>query len=707
MSKDDDARRGADRPRGGRDRGIGAARRYSPHGRSVRESNSEDERRQRAASRRSERDAFRPALHIVEDDETAKPRRTQAARERNRRRVAASSTAKPVGTARTARVRQAQRESASRERPSRPAAGPRRIVKRRLPRIGRPRRRIRFGTALLLLVFVVVGGRLVQLQVTDAAAYAAESLSQRLHEQVIPGSRGAIMDRNGEMLAFSAAARYVYADPEAVEDPKKAAKTLTPLLGVPESKLVDLMKTRTNPDGSTSRFQYLARGVDISVGDTIEDLDIPGINVAVDERREVPGHDLGANMLGFTGADGEGLAGIESSYDDVLAGKDGERKYEVSGKGQEIPGGFHREEPAKQGSDVEMTIDSDLQYQVQTTLSKTLASKDAEFGAAVVMDSDTGEVVSMASSPSYDAADPFKYDDDDRVDWASGAVVEPGSVHKAIVVGGALEEGIIDRGSTLTVPQTKEVGGTTYQDTHVHETRPMTVGGILAYSSNVGTIKLADKLGPEKLYKYQQKFGLGEPSGVGTAGEAEGILRDPAQWQGSDYGSIPIGLGVAATPLQMASGYNAIANNGEYVQPSMVKCTVAPDGSKKSPAQPEHHRVFSKKTAKDLQYLLQGPVVVKDGTGTAARLPGYLVAGKTGTGKLVRDGEYAKGEVASFVGFAPADKPKYTVAVFAYTPGGGGGEVTGNAFRNIMQDTLGHYGVAPSQHAPADITVYP
>ena len=561
--------------------------------------------------------------------------------------------------------------------------------------------------AVLLLVFVVVSGRLVQLQVTDAAAYAAEALGQRLHEEIVPGSRGAIVDRNGELLAFSAAARYVYADPEVVTDPQAAARLLTPLLGMPESELADRMKPRTNEDGSPSRFQYLARGVDISVGDRIAELDIPGVSVAYDERREVPGHDLAANIIGFTGTDGEGLAGLEATYEDVLRGSDGSRKYEVSATGQELPGGFRREEPARPGADVQLTIDGDLQYQVQTILADTLKKKNAEFGAAVVMDVNTGEVVAMASAPSYDAADPFDYDDTLRTDWSSAAVVEPGSVHKAIVMGAALEEGIIDRDSTRVVPPTLTVADNTYADTHPHEERPMTIGGMLAHSSNVGTIEIAEELGAEKLYHYQQLFGLGAPTDLGTAGEAPGILRDPSTWQGSDYGSIPIGLGVAVTPLQMAAGYSAIANGGEYVQPSIVSCTVDDDGNRHPSPAPRTHRVFSEQTAEDLHYLLQGPIVVDDGTGTSARIPGYLVAGKTGTGQLVRDGSYADGEVASFVGFAPADKPKYTVAVFAYTPGGGGGAVTGTAFRDIMEYTLGHFRVPPSTEPPADITVYP
>lgn len=696
MPPTDPSGRGSDPRRDGRRQ---VRRGYSPRGHTVGDDGAED-RRRRAAVRRGG-DALRPALRLVEGGADAEPpRRTERARQRTRQRVAATPVDRQSKT-RSARARQTQRATATR------SSGPRRrVIKRRLPKIGNPKRRLRLGMTLILLIFAIAGFRLVQLQVTDAAAYAADALGQRLQEEIIPGSRGSILDRNGERLAFSGAARYVYADPELIEDPAKAAEQLTPLLGVPADKLVDKMKQKKG-EGPPSRFEYLARGVDVEIGDEIEKLEIPGVRVAYDERRLVPGQDLAANVIGFTGLDGNGLAGMEANYEDVLAGHDGERKYEVSASGQEIPGGFHREVKAKPGSDLQLTLDSDLQFQVQRILSDTMAEKNAEFGAAVVMEAETGEVISMASAPSYDAANPLDYDKELRGDRASDSVVEPGSIHKAIVVGAALEEGIIDRDSTPVVGPSITKADNTYRDTHPHEERPMTIGGILAHSSNVGVIDLADELGAEKLYEYQRKFGLGSTTGVGVAGEAAGIVREPSTWQGSDYGSIPIGLGVAVTPLQMAAGYNAIANDGLYTQPSLVKCTVSPSGDEKAAAKPETHRVFSKKTAKDMQYLLQGPIVVPDGTGTLAQIPGYNVAGKTGTGKLVRDGEYAPGEVASFVGFAPADKPKYTVAVFAYTPGGGGGQVTGTAFRDIMQYTLGHYRVPPSTEKPADIEVYP
>lgn len=584
----------------------------------------------------------------------------------------------------------------------------RRIVKRRMPRMASSTKRLRIGTVALMLVFVVICGRLVQLQVTDAAAYAAAALDQRLTTEVLPAERGSILDRDGRPLAFSADARYVYADPEMITDPQDVAGKLAPILGVPASDLLPKLQRQKTPDGTPVRFVYLARGVDVEVGDRVEALKLDAVRARHDERRIVPGHDLAANLLGFTGVDGNGLVGLESQWDDVLRGVDGKRTYERSNgaDGQEIPGGYNREEAAHPGSSIQLTIDQDLQYRTQRILVDTMNKKDAKFGAAVVMDVKTGEVVALASAPTYDAADPSKYAGDLTRDYAADAVVEPGSVHKAIVVSAALEEGLIKPGDAIMVAPTKRVADNTFRDTHSHSERLMTLGGILAYSSNVGTIDLAEKLGPEKLYEYQQRYGLGATTGAGVAGEAEGIVRPPSTWQGADYGSIPIGLGVAVTPLQMAAAYSAIANGGTWVQPTLVKSTIAPDGTATPAPAPKTHRVISQETSDAMRNLLQAPVVVPDGTGHSARLDGYLIAGKTGTGSLAKDGGYAPGEVASYVGFAPADAPKYAVAVFVYTPGGGGGVVAGPAFRDIMAFTMGHFRVPPSTEPEPEFEIY-
>lgn len=655
--------------------------------------------RRRTTVRRVDRDPFRPALQLLDGGEAKTSRTGKGGKGGTQARKT------PTRGRGTPTQRQPPRNPVRRNR-SQPASRKRRMVKRRLPRLASSHKRLRIGTVLVLLVFVVIGGRLVELQVTDAAAYAAAALDQRLYEEVLPAERGSILDRDGNALAFSADARYVYADPEMISDPQAVADQLSPVIGIPASELLPKLQRQKNDNGDPVRFVYLARGVDVEVGDRVTALNNPAVRVRHDERRVVPGHDLAANILGFTGDETKGLAGLEAQYDDLLRGVDGKRTYEVSPEYQEIPGGFNREEAARPGSSLQLTIDQDLQFRAQQIINEQMKKKDGSFGAAVIMDVKTGEVVGLASAPSYDAADPFKYDAKLMQDWTANAVLEPGSVHKAIIVSAAIQEGLIKPDETIVVPPTLTVADNTYRDTHYHTKRPMTLAGILAYSSNVGTIELAQMLGPEKIYEYQTLFGLGAATGVGVAGEAEGIVRPPDTWQGSDNGSIPIGLGVAVTPLQMAAAYNAIANNGTWVQPSLVKSTIAPDGTVTPAPAPATRQVISPETSAAMRHLLQAPIAVPDGTGHTAHLDGYLIGGKTGTGQLAKDGGYAPGEVAGFVGFAPADNPRYTVSVFIYTPGGGGGAVAGPAFRDIMAFTLGHFRVPPSTEPEPEFPIY-
>jgi cell division protein FtsI (penicillin-binding protein 3) len=582
---------------------------------------------------------------------------------------------------------------------------------RRPPRLADPNRRLRLATLLTLVLFATIAVRLVVLQVVEVPAYADGGLRDRLQTVTLPAPRGAIYDRSGAALAHSVEARYVYADPELVEDPEATAAELSPLLGIPRSQLAQMMAKRTRPNGKQSRFEWLARGVEIDTARKIVQLGLPGIGVGHDERREVPGGDLAANVIGFVGDGMIGLEGIEARYDELLRGVDGERQFEI-GRGnlaKEIPGGYHRETPAKPGSSLVLTIDRDLQYEVQRTLKETMERTEGSKAAAVVLDVRTGEVLAQASHPTYNAADPTNPDTKptDREDVATGIVVDPGSVHKAIVFGAALEEGVIKPDTTMPVPSTIRKGDITFADTHPADGRTMTLAGMLAYSSNVGTITIADKLGADKLYEYQLKFGLGKATGVGLPGEASGRVLKPEEWSGSSYGSIPIGHSVDVTPLQMAAVYAAIANGGTWVQPHLVKEIVAPDGTRTPGPAPETRRVISPETAAELRLLLEAVTTVPNATGLKAAIPGYRVAGKTGTGKRIVDGKYVAGDVASFIGMAPADDPRYVVAVFAHTPGGGGSDVAAPAFKSMMEFTLRHFRVPPSATKPPDFVVFP
>ncbi|MCC3764375.1 penicillin-binding protein 2 [Glycomyces sp. TRM65418] len=733
---------------------ISRARRYTPRGRTVREAaeGPEDNRARENGARDREaarRERNRTAKQHETDDLAALRRREAAARSRERRlretgtippeprtprtqskattsRATGSVKSEPVrrtGTVRTSTTRRTgtvkpQRRGAPRRTGRAGGPAPVRPLPS-LPRLGNPSRRLRMAAAFVMILLIVSGGRLVQLQITDSAAYAADALNQRLTTEPLPAERGSIMDRNGNRLAYSIEANYIAVDPAMVKsDPAQLAATLAQLLGRPASELEPLIATEQTPQGEDIRFVYLQRGVDLAIGDEIRELEDPGLIIGDDERRVVPGHDLAANVIGFTGGDeGEGLGGLEAAYDTWLSGTDGSVSYERSQTGQPIPGAFYREEEAVPGKGIQLTLDADLQFQVQKILEATVTEHDAEFGSAMVMEVGTGEMLAMASTPTYDAANPFEVDDTEAYrDYGTQATVDPGSIHKAIVFAAALEEGCIEADGTMAVEQSINKGGVWYEDGYQHGDAVLSLAGIIAQSSNVGTIQLADCIGKEKLYEYQLAFGLGAPTGVGVAGESSGILQEPENWSGTSEGSVPIGHEGTATIMQMAAVYATIANDGVWVQPTLVdhlldaegnvvEGTLDEDGNvvEGEEPEPETRQVISAETARNLQYLLQAPIAAETGTGRNAQLENYHLAGKTGTGSLVVDGEYAPGNVTSFVGFAPAEDPQYVVAVSVYVPGGGGGgSTTGEAFKEINEFALGYFGVRPAtEPAPA------
>ncbi len=713
--------------------GISDARAYTPRGRTLREA--AEQRRAPRAGRSG--DPFRPALQVLDGGKPVAPRdrrrggdgppeppaRRDAspARATTARTRPAAAGAEAAGTGlpktRTA-TSVPRRPTAGRGGAGRPAVPAGRGTRRpgppsRPPRLADPRRRLRLGTLVALTLFAVIGVRLVVVQVADPPAYAGSGFEQRLKSVALPAPRGAIYDRSMKVLAQSVEARYVYADPTLVKDVRATAAALSPLLAIPVSKLEPKLKRHKRPDGGESQFEYLARGVDVPVAERIMALDLAGINTARDERRHVPGADLAANIIGFTGEALAGLEGMEARYDDLLRGVDGKKVFETGNPytrkgefGKELPGGYKKVTEAQPGTSLQLTLDRDLQFEVQRVLSTNMKKVNATIGAAVVLDVRTGEVLAQASHPAYNAADPLKSGATDREDVATSVVVDPGSVHKALIFGAALEEGIVAPDSTLVVGPAIRKGDTVFADTHPHPagTR-VTLPGLMAYSSNVGTIKLADELTPQKVYDYQQRFGLGRATGEGVPGEASGRLLPPGEWSGSSYGSVPIGHSVDATPIQMAAAYAAIANNGTWVQPHLIRATVAPDGRRTPATAPQTRRVLSPSNAAALRTMLEAVVTVPDATGATAAIPGYRVAGKTGTGARIVDGRYTRGEVASFIGMAPADKPRYVIAVFAHTPGGNGGEVAGPAFRDMMSFVLRHYRVPPTGADPPKFTI--
>jgi cell division protein FtsI (penicillin-binding protein 3) len=583
------------------------------------------------------------------------------------------------------------------------------------PKLANSTRRLRLGTVLALTLFVMIGVRLVVLQVAASPADVArliELRDDRITEVKLPAPRGSILDRSGTVLAHSVEARFVGVDPTLVTDPSGTAAKLAPLLGVPQSKLVPLMTKHNRPGGGQSRFEFLAQGVDISIGERIASMQLPGIVVKQDERRDVPGADLAANLIGFTGADNSGLEGLEARYDSLLRGTAGTQEFEI-GKGKDlnkpIPSGYQRYVEPQPGTSLELTIDADLQYEVQRILGEQARAWDASIAGAVVLDARTGEVLSQASYPGYNAAKPQDFEPADREDVPSAIVADPGSVHKAFIFGAALEEGIIKPDSTLAIGPALERGGYRFQDSHtqVRGTK-MTMPGLLGLSSNVGTILIADKLGKQRVYEYQQKFGLGKATGEGMPGEASGKILTPDEWSGSASGSVPIGMSVDATLVQMAAAYAAIANDGTYIQPHLIKSMISgKDGAVTGAAKPESHRVLRPEVAAELRTMMEAVVEDKDATGTQARVTGYRVAGKTGTGKRLHDGQYTSSNYGSFIGMAPAENPRFVIAVSAEVAHGTGGDVAAPAFQKMMSFALIHYRVPPSTTKAPKFRMHP
>jgi cell division protein FtsI (penicillin-binding protein 3) len=693
--------------------GISQARAYTPRGRTVREA--------AEAAGTGERPS-RPALRLVAGGADIAAGDSVGARAGTSAKPGTSGTpakpgttarpgtrAKPVKPSTSAKPGMSQRTGIKTRDGgrSRPKARPNKAADRRKRALlGRfeANRRLRVGTVIMLLIFVTLGGRLVQLQLSDGKAYAAAGLKDRLTTTVLPAIRGSILDRNGAVLAVSEQARYIYADPTKVVNPETTATKLRDLLAIPVEQLLPLLEQKTQSDGRPNEFVYLARSLAIPTANAVMALNLPGIGMGNDQKRVAPGHDLAANVLGFVGTDQNGLAGLEYKDNSLLAGKAGSETYEI-GDGNlitQLPGGYDQVTPARPGTSLQLTLDRDLQYQVQQDLYTHMTAARADFAAAVVMKVSTGEVLAQASYPSYDADNYQDYPDTAYKDAATQVTVDPGSSAKIITLGAALNTGVLAPDSTVRIGPSIYKGGVRYHDdTEFPTGTKITIPGILAYSSNVGTITVASKLTPDTIYRYQKLFGLGQASGEGVQNEAPGDLLPPSKWTSTSYGSIPIGEGLAATPLQMTAAYCAIANNGTYIQPHIVKATVAASGKVVPAAAPATHQVMAPQTAATLRTALEAVTSAQGATARRAAVKGYVIAGKTGTGQQVGpNGKYLPGYAISFIGMAPADHPQYVIGVFAHVPGGSGGLYAAPTFRDMMTYTLQHFQVPPSGNKP-------
>jgi cell division protein FtsI (penicillin-binding protein 3) len=550
------------------------------------------------------------------------------------------------------------------------------------------RRRYSIGFVLVVVPLLVITGKLWLLQGVDSGQYALAATQDRIRVQDIAALRGSVVDRDGDPLAYTVAASRITADPTLVDDPARTALALTTLLDVPTSELTD----RLSRDG---RYVVLASQVPPETVDEMEELGLPGVFSEDDPVRLYPAGSVAGQVVGFTGREGHGLAGIEQSLDEELAGTPGERRVEVGSGEHPIPSGIDESIPAVDGSTVELTLDSDLQFVTEQRLQEACQDGATTRASAVVLDVHTGQVAAMGSCPGYDPGNYARTDPELLGNPLVSSVFEPGSVLKAVTLAAAIEEGRATPETVLSVDGHIDAGDRVVRDAHDHQPIDWTVTGILAKSSNVGTIMLAREVGDAKLEEYLRAFGLGRTTGIELPGESAGILQDSTEWTESRSANVPIGQGVSVTTLQMASVYQAIANDGVRIEPRIVSSI----GGQPAPA-PESTQVLSESTADDVAYMLEA-VVGPGGTAPLAQVDGFRVAGKTGTAQRANPdcGCYdGGGYVTTFVGFAPADDPQYVVAVDLERPTSDaeGGQVAAPVFADILRQALTADGIVPS-----------
>ena len=546
----------------------------------------------------------------------------------------------------------------------------------------------------LASLFLLIAWKVTDLQVLNPSQYLAYGQSQTVRSETLAAERGTIYDRNHIELAMSVPEKTIFADPKLVDDPAGEAAQLAPILGMDPA---DLQARLSQPN----RFTYLARKVDPAVADKVAALALPGIAFIDESKRSTPAGSLGQSILGTVDVDNKGLSGLEAQYADALTGTPGSLTLEETPGGHTIPVGEHQLTPAQKGDDLVLTIDRAMQYQTEQILADQVAVAQAKGGIAIVTRPATGEVLAMADVV-RDAKTGAVTTSGNNA--ALTTVYEPGSVMKMVTVSHALETGAVTPDTKLDVPGSYQVGDATFTDAEAHATEQLTVAQILAQSSNIGTIKIAQKLGKQGLYDALTGLGFGARTALQFPNEAAGTVRSPAKWSGTSIGTIPIGQGVSATPMQVLDAYNVVANGGIYVAPRLVDSTIDSDGQEHPLAVDPGHRVFSADTAAKMNVMLRN--VVTQGTGTLAAVDGYHVAGKTGTArKPGPNGGYTdKNGVtqyqATFVGMVPAEAPALSILVMIDEPSGGnyyGGAVAAPAFSKIASYGLRQFAVPPPQ----------
>jgi cell division protein FtsI (penicillin-binding protein 3) len=593
---------------------------------------------------------------------------------------------------------------------SRPrAAAATRVVAQRRPasrlssprKPGRPTRRLACTLVVTVLAFSAVLVRVGTLQTVDAARYTALGEAQRVRAVVLPAERGTIFDRNGAELALTVPKKTVWADPRLVADPGKAAGLLAPILGADAAALATRLSR-------TADFVYVARQIDDTEAQRIAGLHLSGVFLIDEPGRESPSGELARSIVGRVDIDNKGVSGVEGEYDERLAGVPGQLVRERDAQGHTIPVGRQSIEPATPGDDVVLTIDRSLQFATEQALLRQVTAVGARGARAIIQDPRTGDVLAMANvDVDPETGQPVV----SSANEALTAVFEPGSVNKVITAAGAIEEGLVNPNTVLHVPDHLQVSDHLFSDHDPHAVASWSVTDIVTRSSNIGTIMIAQMLGKQRIDEYLRKFGLGDKTALDFPGESAGLMLDPKDWSGTSIGSIPIGQGISVTAMQMLEVYDVIANGGKYVAPRLVDATIDGGGARHDAPPAAQRQVVSAETAAKVNAMLQNVVASQDGTGFRAAVPGYTVAGKTGTARKPNDnglpGYKTGAYVSSFAGYLPAENPQVSIIVVIDEPSTSiyASVVSAPLFAELANLAVRQLRVAPAAPIPSGATV--
>ena len=549
--------------------------------------------------------------------------------------------------------------------------------------------RIRLLRFAFIVFLVLIGGKAVALA-SSSERLTELALDQQTSHVVLPAHRGSILDRDGNELAAGKPQQTVYADPHLLTDPRAAADELCDALQINRRRERRAVTAALVAGKKNKKwFAFVARKVDPELAAAATALDLPGVGSYEEEQRTYPLKGTAAQVIGFAGTENRGLAGIELLFDEELSGEAGSETIVRDPAGRALKT-VRQTEPVS-GENVRLTLDSSIQYYAEDVLEKTVRDTGGESAISIVMDPRTGEILAMANV-TRDGFHGFgKGDRAAEKNRAVTDVYEPGSIFKLVTISGALADGLVKPGTRFTLPPSIWVADREINESHPRGTVTYSVREILQWSSNVGAVVIGKKMGKRGLSKWVKAYGFGSPTGIGLPGETPGIVLPIDQWSGSSIGNIPMGQGIAVTALQMASAFSTVARNGWQVKPRLVAQvgTTVHD-------EVEKRRVIPGTVAREVRDMLQA--AVEKGTGTGARIPGYDVAGKTGTAEIpLEDGSgYAKGlYVASFVGMVPADHPRLVVLVAVRGTPEYGGQAAAPAVRKIMKFSLQHLEIAP------------